>query len=290
VCNEAALIAARRGRKAVEMQDFHDAIDRVIGGLEKKNKIISKEEKKVIAHHEAGHAICGWFLEHADPLVKVSIVPRGMAALGYAQYLPKEQYLYTTEQLMDGICMALGGRAAEHLIFGRITTGAQNDLERITKMAYAMVTIYGMNEKVGNVSFYDPQDQYSFKKPYSEETAKLIDEEVKKLIDSAFQRTMKLLKDKREQLELIAQELLKKEIIFQADLERLIGERPFGVHHHLWNGGQDSEEPTAEIKADQSKSTEMTDEPALESKVKANGAGSGKVEPREEPGTSSKPS
>ena len=168
VCNEAALIAARKNKEAVDMQDFQDAIDRVIGGLEKKNKIISPEEKRIVAYHEAGHAIAGWFLEHADPLVKVSIVPRGVAALGYAQYLPKEQFLYTTEQLEDGMCMTLGGRVAEDITFGKISTGAQNDLERITKLAYAMVTIYGMNDKVGNVSFNDTQGEYQFNKPYSE--------------------------------------------------------------------------------------------------------------------------
>lgn len=232
VCNEAALIAARRGKKFVEMQDFNDAIDRVIGGLEKKNKLISPDEKKIVAYHEAGHAICGWFLEHADPLVKVSIVPRGVAALGYAQYNPKEQYLYTKEQLIDMMCMTLGGRAAEDVVFGKISTGAQNDLERITKMAYAMVTIYGMNERIGNISFYDPQQDYRFSKPYSEETATKIDEEVRKLIDEAYQRTRSLLIDKKEQLEIIARELLDKEIIFKADLERLIGERPFEDKHH----------------------------------------------------------
>lgn len=231
VCNEAALIAARRNKEKVEMKDFNDAIDRVIGGLEKKNKIISPEEKKVVAYHEAGHAICGWFLEYADPLVKVSIVPRGVAALGYAQYLPKEQYLYSTEQLIDGICMTLGGRAAEEITFGRITTGAQNDLERITKIAYSMIAIYGMNEKVGNVSYYDPNAEYTAKKPYSEETARLIDVEVKALIDSAYQRTLKLLREKREQLEAIAQELLEKEIIYRDDLERILGKRPYEIHH-----------------------------------------------------------
>ncbi|HNE46838.1 MAG TPA: ATP-dependent zinc metalloprotease FtsH, partial [Chitinophagales bacterium] len=223
VCNEAALIAARRGKKFVELQDFNDAIDRVIGGLEKKNKIISQEEKKIVAYHEAGHAICGWYLEYADPLVKVSIVPRGMAALGYAQYLPKEQYLYTKEQLTDMMCMTLGGRAAEDIIFGRISTGAQNDLERITKMSYAMVSIYGMNERIGNISFNDPNMDQRFSKPYSEQTAQAIDEEVKKMIDSAYQRTKKLLNEKRDQLEIIAKELLEKEIIFKADMERLIG-------------------------------------------------------------------
>jgi cell division protease FtsH len=231
VCNEAALIAARRNKEKVEMKDFNDAIDRVIGGLEKKNKIISPEEKKVVAYHEAGHAICGWFLEYADPLVKVSIVPRGVAALGYAQYLPKEQYLYSTEQLMDGICMTLGGRAAEEITFGRITTGAQNDLERITKIAYSMIAIYGMNEKVGNVSYYDPNAEYSAKKPYSEDTARLIDVEVKALIDGAYQRTLKLLREKREQLEAIAKELLEKEIIYRDDLERILGKRPYEIHH-----------------------------------------------------------
>jgi len=231
VCNEAALIAARNNKKAVDIDDFQDAIDRVIGGLEKKTKLISVDEKKIVAYHESGHAICGWFLEYADPLVKVSIVPRGVAALGYAQYLPKEQYLYTKEQLLDQICMALGGRAAEEIVFGKISTGAQNDLERITKMAYAMIAIYGMNEKVGNVSFYDPQQEYSFQKPYSEETGKMIDEEVRKLIDTAFQRTKALLTEKRDQLEKLAQELLQKEILFQQDLERLIGRRPYDPKH-----------------------------------------------------------
>jgi AFG3 family protein len=228
VCNEAALIAARRNKDKVGMQDFYDAIDRVIGGLEKKNKIISPEEKKIVAYHEAGHAVAGWFLEHADPLVKVSIVPRGIAALGYAQYLPKEQFLYTTEQLLDEMCMTLGGRAAEEIVFGKISTGALSDLERITKMAYGMVTIYGMNEKLGNVSFYDSkQSEYSFNKPYSEATSQTIDEEVRKIISGAYERSKKLLNDKRKELEIIAQELLKKEIIFQQDLETLIGKRPF---------------------------------------------------------------
>lgn len=228
VCNEAALIAARRNKKQVDMADFQDAIDRVIGGLEKKNKIISPEEKKIVAYHEAGHAVAGWFLEHADPLVKVSIVPRGVAALGYAQYLPKEQFLYQTEQLIDEMCMALGGRAAEELVFGKISTGALSDLERITKLAYSIVTVYGMNEKIGNLSFYESKpSEYSFTKPYSEATAELIDKEVKALIDDAYKRTMDLLKKKTKELEIIAQELLEKEIIFQGDLERLIGKRPF---------------------------------------------------------------
>ncbi len=229
VCNEAALLAARRGKKQVEMKDFQDAIDREIGGLEKRNKLISPEEKEIVAYHEAGHAIAGWFLEHANPLVKVSIVPRGIAALGYAQYLPKEQYLYRTEQLFDEMCMTLGGRAAEEVIFGKISTGALSDLEKITKLAYSMVTVYGMNEKIGNVSYYDSkgQSEYSFTKPYSELTAQVIDEEVKKMIDLAYSATKDLLLEHRDKLEILAKALLEREIIYQHDLVGLIGERPF---------------------------------------------------------------
>ncbi len=228
VCNEAALIAARRDRDSVTMQDFQDAMDRVIGGLEKKNKLISPEEKQIVAYHEAGHAVAGWFLEHADPLVKVTIVPRGVAALGYAQYLPREQYLYRSEQLFDEMCMTLGGRAAEDVVFGKISTGALSDLERVTKVAYSMVTMYGMNEKIGNISYYDSkQSEYNFTKPYSEATAEAIDQEVRLLVDQAYQHVRQLLSDKKEALEKIAQELLKKEILFQSDLEQLIGKRPF---------------------------------------------------------------
>ncbi len=227
VCNEAALIAARKGKEAVDMSDFQDAVDRVIGGLEKKNKIISPDEKKIIAYHEAGHAICGWYLEHAYPLLKVTIVPRGTAALGYAQYTPKEQYLYNTDQLMDQICMTLGGRAAEDIFFGKISTGAQNDLQQITRIAYSMVTVYGMNDKVGNISFYDPQQENSFTKPYSEETSRLIDEEVRSLIDAAYIRTKQLLTEKKAQVEILAEKLLDKEVLFQSDVEQLIGKRPY---------------------------------------------------------------
>jgi cell division protease FtsH len=227
VCNEAALIAARKNKNAVDMSDFQDAIDRVIGGLEKKNKIILPEEKEIIAYHEAGHAICGWFLEHAYPLLKVTIVPRGTAALGYAQYTPREQYLYNTDQLFDQICMTLGGRAAEEIIFGKISTGASNDLQQITKMAYSMITVYGMNEKVGNISYYDPTADNTFTKPYSEETGKLIDEEVRSLIESAYIRTKNLLTDKKQQVEILAKQLLEKEVLFQSDVEALIGKRPF---------------------------------------------------------------
>jgi AFG3 family protein len=242
VCNEAALIAARKGKPSVDMQDFQDAIDRVIGGLEKKNKIISPEEKKIVAYHEAGHAIAGWFLEHADPLVKVSIVPRGVAALGYAQYLPKEQFLYTTEQLIDSMCMTMGGRVAEDITFGRISTGAQNDLERITKLAYAMTAVYGMNDKVGNVSFNDSSGESQFQKPYSDQTAQLIDEEVRNLISAVYDRTKELLLEKQDGLIKIAEKLLEKEILFQTDLEEILGKRPFAnrtTYDEFVNGGAD---------------------------------------------------
>jgi cell division protease FtsH len=232
VCNEAALIAARKGKEMVDMSDFQDAIDRVIGGLEKKNKIISPEEKEIIAYHEAGHAICGWFLEHAYPLLKVTIVPRGTAALGYAQYTPKEQYLYNTDQLMDQLCMTLGGRASEEIFFGKISTGASNDLQQITKTAYAMITVYGMNDKVGNISFYDPAQDNAFTKPYSEKTGEMIDEEVRKLIEVAYERTKALLREKRHQVETLAKELLVKEVLFQSDVEALIGKRPFEDKRH----------------------------------------------------------
>ncbi|WP_053406109.1 ATP-dependent zinc metalloprotease FtsH [Persicobacter sp. CCB-QB2] len=249
VTNEAALIAARRDKEHVDMQDFQDAIDRVIGGLEKKNKIISPEEKKIVAYHEAGHAVAGWFLEHADPLVKVSIVPRGVAALGYAQYLPKEQFLYQTEQLIDEMCMALGGRVAEEIIFEKISTGALSDLERVTKMAYSIVSIYGMNDKIGNVSFYDSKGgDMQFNKPYSDATAERIDEEVRKIIADAYQRTKELLMSKNDQLELIAQELLDKEILFQSDLERLIGKRPFEKQTTYQEYTNKSVEPSKEEK------------------------------------------
>ena len=227
VCNEAALIAARKNKESVDMSDFQDAIDRVIGGLEKRNKLISPEEKEIIAYHEAGHAICGWYLEHAHPLLKVTIVPRGSAALGYAQYTPKEQYLYNTDQLIDQICMTLGGRASEEIFFGKISTGASNDLQQITKIAYSMVTTYGMNEKVGNISYYDPAQENTFVKPYSEETGKMIDEEVRKLIEQSYVKTKALLTEKRKQVEMLAKELLVKEVLFKADLEELIGKRPF---------------------------------------------------------------
>ena len=226
VCNEAALIAARRNKSKVDMQDFHDALDRVIGGLEKKSKLISPEEKEIIAYHEAGHAVCGWFLEHASPLVKVTIVPRGIGTLGYAQYLPKEEYITRTEQLLDRMCMTFGGRAAEEIVFNKISTGAQSDLDQVTKMAYSMITVFGMNEKVGQVSFYGMQSD-SFLKPYSEETAHLIDQEVRQLVNTQFERAKALLRERRKELELLAQKLLEKEVLTKTDVEKLIGKRPY---------------------------------------------------------------
>jgi cell division protease FtsH len=225
ICNEAALIAARRNKTEVDLDDFNYALDRLIGGLEKKNKLISPAEKEIIAYHEAGHAICGWFLEHASPLVKVTIVPRGMGTLGYAQYLPKEEYIIRTEQLLDRMCMTLGGRAAEKIVFDKISTGAQNDLDQVTKMAYGMVTVYGMNKNVGNVSFY-AMSQDQFNKPYSNETARLIDDEVRILIEAQYQIAQDLLTEKRHELNQLAATLLEKEVLLKSDVERLIGARP----------------------------------------------------------------
>lgn len=228
ICNEAALVAARREKTAVDLEDFNYALDRVIGGLEKKNKLISPEEKEIIAFHEAGHAVCGWFLEHASPLVKVTIVPRGVGTLGFAQYLPKEEYITRTEQLLDRMCMTFGGRAAEKIVFDKISTGAQSDLDQVTKMAYSMISIYGMNNKVGNVSFYGmAQDQFT--KPYSDDTATLIDDEVRKLVESQYERAQDLLRKHREELNIIAAHLLEKEVLLKSDIERLIGPRPYIV-------------------------------------------------------------
>lgn len=225
VCNESALIAARKSKKKIEKQDFLDAVDRIIGGLEKKSKIISPEEKKTIAYHEAGHATVSWMLEYASPLVKVTIVPRGRS-LGAAWYLPEERQLTTTEQLLDELCAALGGRAAEDVFFNRISTGALSDLEKVTKMAYAMVSVYGMNEKVGNRSYYDSSGQdYSFTKPYSEATAKVIDEEVSKLIEKAYTRAKSILDKHKKQLMELAELLLDKEVIYKENLETIFGKR-----------------------------------------------------------------
>jgi len=240
VCNEAALVAARRNKKAVDLDDFNYALDRVIGGLEKKNKLISPREKEIIAYHEAGHAICGWYLEHASPLVKVTIVPRGVGTLGYAQYLPKEEYITRTEQMQDRIAMTLGGRAAEKIVFDKISTGAQNDLDQVTKMAYSMIAIYGMNEKVGNVSFHG-MSQDNFNKPYSDDTATLIDDEVRKMIDVEYIRAQELLKGKRKELNILAEMLLEKEVLLKSDVERLIGKRPFATEDKIVKNSKDNE-------------------------------------------------
>jgi AFG3 family protein len=228
ICNEAALIAARRNQDSVTLVDFNYALDKAIGGLEKKNKLINPDEKEIIAYHEAGHAICGWFLEHASPLVKVTIVPRGVAALGYAQYLPKEQYITRTEQMLDMMCMTFGGRAAEQVIFGKISTGAQNDLDKVTKQAYDMITVYGMDEEVGQVSFYS-MGRDAYQRPYSDETSTLIDNRVRNMLDKQYVRAQELLTDKRVEVELLAKELLDKEVLTSQDLIRLIGPRPVDV-------------------------------------------------------------
>ncbi|MCB0706651.1 MAG: ATP-dependent zinc metalloprotease FtsH [Saprospiraceae bacterium] len=249
VCNEAALVAARRNKGAVDMDDFNHALDRVIGGLEKKNKFISPREKEIIAYHEAGHAIAGWFLEFASPLVKVTIVPRGIGTLGYAQYLPKEEYITRTEALLDRMCMTFGGRAAESIIFGKVSTGAQSDLDQVTKMAYSMVTVFGMNEKVGQVSFYGMQND-QFNKPYSDDTASMIDEEVRRLVESQYERAKKLLTQYRPELEKLAKALLEKEVLLKSDVERMIGERPFKDLDPVGEAAAIAEEHAAQAQED----------------------------------------
>jgi len=244
LCNEAALIAARHNKTQVEKQDFLDAVDRIIGGLEKKNKIITPEEKKTIAYHEAGHASVSWLLQYANPLVKVTIVPRGQS-LGAAWYLPEERSITTTEQLLDDMCATLGGRAAEQLTFQRISTGALSDLERVTKQAYAMTSIYGLNERVGNISYYDSQGRDAFTKPYSEDTAKVIDEEVSKLIEGQYQRALQLLGENQDKLAQLAEKLLASEVIFKEDLEEIFGKRPWDPIEEA----QLVEEPTQQIEA-----------------------------------------
>ena len=228
VCNEAALIAARKDKKAVSKQDFLDAVDRIVGGLEKKNKIVTQSEKETIAYHEAGHATVSWMLEHAAPLVKVTIVPRGQS-LGAAWYLPEERLIVRTEQMLDEMCATLGGRAAEKVIFNKISTGALSDLEKVTKQARALVTVYGLNESLGNITYYDSsgQSEYGFTKPYSEETAQKIDKEISILIEAQYQRAIELLEVNKEKLTTLAKRLLEKEVIFKDDLEKIFGERPF---------------------------------------------------------------
>ena len=228
VCNESALIAARKNKVIIDKQDFLDAIDRIIGGLEKRNKIISSHEKKVIAYHESGHASVSWLLEYAHPLVKVTIVPRGKA-LGAAWYLPEERQITTFEQMFDEITSAVAGRASEEIFFGKVSTGALNDLERVTKQSYAMVVYYGLNKKVGNISFYDStgQTEYSFQKPYSEKTAEVIDQEVKEIVESAYERAKKIITENKEKVERLSTLLLEREVIFREDLEHIFGKRPF---------------------------------------------------------------
>jgi len=246
LCNEAALIAARKDKKKVSKQDFLDAVDRIVGGLEKKNKIITVDEKKTIAFHEAGHATISWLLEFASPLVKVTIVPRGQS-LGAAWYLPEERSITTTEQLLDQMCSALGGRAAEELMFGKISTGALSDLEKVTKQAYAMVSIYGLNKRLGNISYYDSQGRDMFTKPYSDETAKIIDEEVSTLIESQYQRALTLLRENREQLIALAEKLLTEEVIFKENLESIFGKRPWDPAALVQPADKNNDESPVEV-------------------------------------------
>jgi len=226
VCNEAALFSARKDKKMVGHSDFNEAIDRIVGGLEKRSRVISPEEKKTIAFHEAGHATVSWLLEFASPLVKVSIIPRGKS-LGAAWYLPHERQITTAEQIFDEMCAALGGRAAEQIMFGKTSTGALSDLEKVAKQAHAMVTVYGLNEKIGNVSYYDSGRETSFTKPYSEATARIIDEEVSKIIEKAYVMAKEILSANKQKLVEVAEALLKDEVIFKADVERILGPRPF---------------------------------------------------------------
>ncbi|WP_088323077.1 ATP-dependent zinc metalloprotease FtsH [Polaribacter tangerinus] len=226
MCNESALIAARNGKQSIHHQDFLDAVDRIVGGLEKKNKVITPKEKKVIAFHEAGHATISWMLEHAAPLVKVTIVPRGQS-LGAAWYLPAERMIVQTEQMLDEMCATLGGRAAEKIIFNKISTGALSDLEKVTKQARAMVTVYGLNDQVGNITYYDSSGNDSFVKPYSEDTAKTIDGEISKMIEAQYDRALEILEKNKEKLTTLAELLLEKEVIFKDDLEKIFGKRPF---------------------------------------------------------------
>ena len=267
LCNEAALIAARNGKKKVEKQDFLDAVDRIIGGLEKKNKIISVEEKKAIAYHEAGHATISWLLEFAHPLVKVTIVPRGQS-LGAAWYLPDERSITTTEQLLDQMCSALGGRAAEQLTFGKISTGALSDLEKVTKQAYAMVSIYGLNKKVGNVSYYDSQGRDSFTKPYSEDTARIIDQEVSALIEEQYKRALDTLTTHQDKLILLADKLLKTEVIFKEDLEIIFGKRIWDKDQLLAESSEETIKPKPKRTAKKAiAAPDTTTDPATDSTI-----------------------
>ena len=271
ICNEAALIAARHNKKTVDKQDFIDAVDRVVAGLEKKSRIITPKEKKTIAYHEAGHASVSWLTEHASPLIKVTIVPRGRS-LGAAWYLPEERQITTPVQMLDEMCAALGGRAAEEIVFGEISTGALSDLEKITKQAYNMVSIYGLNDKIGNVSFYDSsgQSDYSFNKPYSEKTAETIDAEAKGIIDKAYIRTKEILNANRDKLNQLAELLLEKEVIFKEDMERIFGKRPFIkdeaplIHNDDEKKNVDTDENPTEVKVEETKAEQESE---IESKT-----------------------
>lgn len=287
VCNESALIAARKNKKVIEKQDFLDAIDRIVGGLEKRSKIISMEEKKVIAFHEAGHAAISWLVEHASPLVKVTIIPRGKA-LGAAWYLPEERQITFTEQMLDEMCAILGGRASEEVNFGKISTGALNDLERTTKQAYAMVMYYGLNKKIGNLSYYDSsgQQEYALSKPYSETTAQTIDEEVSKIVDTAYTRAVKIIQDNKDKVAALATLLLEKEVIFREDVEKIFGKRPFDDGHHIDQDSRDieftlrkgksegtkdkQEQSTSEVKPENGENASATDSGTDNNKTKDN--------------------
>ena len=263
MCNEAALIAARQDKKAIHHQDFLDAVDRIVGGLEKKNKVITPKEKKTIAFHEAGHATISWMLEHAAPLVKVTIVPRGQS-LGAAWYLPAERMIVQTEQMLDEMCATLGGRAAEKIIFDKISTGALSDLEKVTKQARAMVTVYGLNEEVGNITYYDSSGNDSFVKPYSEETAKTIDKEISKMIEAQYLRAIKILDQNKAKLTILAELLLEKEVIFKDDLVKIFGKRPFEEQEQF----DDQEELVAEVIADQEENSSKVVDKKLEKEDK----------------------
>ena len=292
MCNEAALLAARRDKKQVEMIDFQDAIERVVAGLEKKNKIISPNERKIVAYHESGHAIVGWYLEHTDPVLKVSIVPRGLAALGYTLQTPTEdRFLMTTEELSDRICALLGGRVAEDIVFGRVSTGAQNDLERITNMAMSMVTVYGMSEKIGNISYYDSQNDggmYGFNKKYSEHTAQLIDEEIKKIVADCYKRTKELLLKHRDTMTKMAETLLEKEILGSADLVEMLGDRPHGNYPiskaSIAKKAEEAEKKEKAKKAEADKEDDSSEAEETENtsgnpnSVSSNGTGKGEIE------------
>jgi cell division protease FtsH len=279
VCNESALIAARTDKKQIEKQDFLDAVDRIIGGLEKKSKIISASEKKVIAFHEAGHAAVSWMTEFANPLLKVTIVPRGKS-LGAAWYLPEERQITTYEQMFDELTSLLGGRASEEVNFGRVSTGALNDLERVTKQAYNMIVFFGLNDKIGNISYYDStgQQEYTFHKPYSEKTAQLIDQEVSALVEKAYVRSVNIVKKNKKNIEILANKLLEKEVLFREDLEDIFGTRPYEEQRKKFE--KEAEEEVKMLRANHKKKTKK-EKPVLA--VNETATTSGTADPKELP-------